>query len=137
MREQTFENMLIEYGKYGIGNSLLEERQKYLAEYKYSIIVEGYHEEFDSLEQWMDENKWTKNNELVVSFNGVYYGKTGYDYGFLEYFVNEEMLLDTLRYAVQHIYTIHEVSTCKSDGYSNNVILDPNDKHAMVYKLIE
>ncbi len=141
MRIETYENMLNQYKKDGLSLKytieLLQERIEYLSKFSYSVIVEGNHDEFDSLDQWMENNSWVKDKIKIVSFENLYYGKTGYDYGFGEFFMNDKILFNSLCKAIPNIYTCFPVSISKTDGYGNFIDLDPEYKQALIYKLIE
>jgi hypothetical protein len=86
-------------GARGLEHSDLQKREKLLAEYKYSVIVECGHMEYDNL------NKWMKQNIQTGPFKEIYYGKTDYDYGFVEFFLTEKIQEEKLRLAVPNIYT--------------------------------
>lgn len=130
MKVQSFEYMRTVYG----GNRDLEsedlaERSKLLSQYKYSVIIEGSHVEFDNL------NSWVKENISAEPLKEIYYGKTDYDYGFAEFFVNEKSHEEKLKFAAKNIYTTWQNGTIsKSDGTSiSDVPYSPDDKDAIVY----
>ncbi len=70
----------------------------------------------------------------------LYYGKTGYDYGFIEYFGDmEEDVLKTEN-IVEIIYTIYPDSSppnqiSRTDSYDNWIDYEPDDKEAIVVNL--
>jgi hypothetical protein len=130
MKVQSFEYMQTVYG----GNRDLEPddlkgRQGLLTKYKYSVIIEGSHVEFDNL------NSWIKQNINADPLKEIYYGKTDYDCGFAEYFVNEKIHEEKLKFAVKNIYTTWGNGTIsKSEGSSiSDVPYSSNDKDAIVY----
>ncbi|MBX7154864.1 MAG: hypothetical protein K1X91_07850 [Bacteriodetes bacterium] len=137
MKVQSFEYMRTIYG----GNRDLEpddlkEREKLLTEYKYSVIVEGEHMEYDNLHKWMKQNIQTEPVEEI------HYGKTDYDYGFVEFFLAEKIQEEKLRLAVPNIYTTYPFSNppgkiCKSDGSDKDIEYTPTDKNAIVYSADE
>ena len=107
----------------------LDERNKLLTKYKYSVIIEGSHIEFDNL------NAWIKQNISLDPLKEIYYGKTGYDYGFAEYFINDKMHEEKLIFAVKNIYTTWANGIIsKSDGSGiSDVPYSPDDIDAIVY----
>ena len=137
MRVQSFEYMRTVYG----GNRDLEpddlqEREKLLTEFKYSVIVECEHMEYDNL------HKWIKQNIQTEPIKEIYYGKTDYNYGFVEFFLSEKMQEENLRLTVPNIYTTYPFSNpygkiCKSDGSDNEIEYTPRDKNAIVYSIDE
>lgn len=130
MKVQSFEYMQTVYGgNRDLEPDDLEERNKLLINYKYSVIVEGAHMEFDNL------NTWIKQNISTDPIKEIYYGKTDYDYGFAEFFIDEKTDEEKLRFAVQNIYTTwHNGTISKSDGGSIvDVSCSYGDKDAIVY----
>ncbi len=100
MKSQSLEYMLTFYSNNrGLEPADLEKRKNLLAKYKYSVIIEGSHLEFDNLERWI------KQNISVDPLEEINFGKTDYNYGFAEYFVKEEAQEAHLKFAVEHIYT--------------------------------
>lgn len=133
MKVQLFEYMQTVYGgDRDLEPDDLEERNKLLAKYKYSVIVEGEFMEFDNL------HKWIKENIGLNSVEDIYYGKIDYDYGFAEFFISEKTHEEKLRLAVPNIYTIYPASyptgkICKTDG--SEIIIDYTlaDRDAIIY----
>jgi hypothetical protein len=113
----------------------LQERKILRAKYKFSIIVIGDYSELDNLENWSRQN--IRKND----FENIYYGKTEYNYGFAEYFVNEKELEERLKFIIPNIFTIYpnanpsqEISRTegydiilKYDSSNENGIVLPND----------
>ena len=130
MKVQTFQYMQTVYGgNRDIELDDLKERNKLLTKYKYSLIIEGSHIEFDNL------NAWIKQNISSDPLKEIYYGKTDYDYGFAEYFINDKIHEEKLIFAVKNIYTTWGNGTIsKSDGSSiSDVPYSPDYKDAIVY----
>jgi hypothetical protein len=114
MRINTFQNMLTEYGT-DIDPDDLSVRQEKLGKLKYSAIIEGNFLEYDNLEKWIEENNFTK-------IESIFYSKTGYDYGFWEYFFESESDCERFKNKIPDIYTQYPNGTCsKSDGYGNDI----------------
>ncbi len=119
MRVQSFKNMESEYKTDNVGLEVedLEERKKLLEKYNYSVIVEGEHSEFENLEKWIEQN---------IAENGIeniYYGKTGYNFGFAEFFTNEKSHEENLNLVVPCIFTVYPNANpstiiCKSNVMS-------------------
>lgn len=105
------------------------ERNELLKQFKYSVIIEGSHVEFDNL------NTWLKQNATGHPLKEIYYGKTDYDYGFAEFFVNEKIEEEKLIFAAKNIYTTWGNDTVsKTDGSSiSDIPYSPDDKDAIVY----
>jgi hypothetical protein len=118
---------------YGDGRDLepfdLEERNQLFTKYKYSVIIEGGHVEFDNLHTWI------KQNISTDPIKEIYYGKTDYDYGFAEFFIADKIDEEKLKFAVRNIYTTYQNGKiCKSDGSSiNDIDYTSVDKDAIVY----
>lgn len=130
MKVQSFEHMRTIYGgNRDLEPDDLEERNKLLTKYKYSVIIEGSHVEFDNL------YAWAKQNISPDPLKEIYYGKTDYDYGFAEFFIDEKMDKEKLIFAAKNIYTTWGNGTIsKSDGASiSDVPYSPDDKDAIVY----
>ena len=133
MKVQSFQYMQTIYGgNRGLEPKDLDDRNKLLTEYKYSVIVEGEHMEFDNL------HKWIKQNIDSDKVEDIYYGKTNYDYGFAEFFVSEKIYEEKLSFAVQNIYTVYPDSfppskICKTNGSEKDIEYSPSDKNAIVY----
>jgi hypothetical protein len=110
----------------------LKERNRLLTKYRYSVIVEGGHLEFDNLYKWINQNIGTDTIE------DIYYGKTDYDYGFAEFFISDKIHEQNLKLAVQNIYTIYPDSNppgkiSKSDGREKDIEYSSADKEAIIY----
>lgn len=137
MKVQSFKYMQTVYGSIrDLEPDDLEERNKLLTEYKYSVIVECGHMEYDNLHKWMKENLQTG------PVKEIYYGKTDYDYGFAEFFLAEKIQAEKLRLAVPNIYTTYPFLNppgriCKSDGYDKDIEYTLADKNAIVYPAAE
>lgn len=133
MKVQTFLVMQSVYnGNRYLEPDDLEQREKILVHYPYSVIVEGEHNEFDNL------RKWIERNISKDGLNEIYYGKIDYDYGFAEFFLSDQSLAEKLTLVVPNIYTTYPHSTlpgkiCKSDGTKKWIINTPEDLSAIVY----
>ena len=134
MRIQSYQNMESEYKTEngGLEVDVLAERKKMIEKNKYSVIVEGEHNEFDNLEKWIRQNLNEHGLETI------YYGKTGYDYGFAEYFANEKEHQEKLKFIIPNIFTVYPDAIPsrlirKSDGYDLTVEYDSSDRNAIVF----
>lgn len=133
MKVQSFEYMQTCYG----GNRPLDlddllEREKLLTKYKYTVIVEGEYMEYDNL------NKWIKQHIQTDAIDEIYYGKIAYNYGFVEFFLAENIDEEKLRLVVPDIYTTYPLANlhgkiCKSDDSDKDIEYNPTDTNAIVY----
>jgi hypothetical protein len=135
----------------------LEERVNILSEYPYSIIAEGLYNEFDSLDSWI------AHHYEADTIKNIFYRKTGYDYGFAEYFTKEKSIEEKLRFIFTNSYferrdfdweseSVKEhlvkdpaafiqgidwealdIILEKTDGYEKNAECPPDDKDAIIY----
>lgn len=133
MKIQSFESMKTFYGgNRDLEDDDLQEREKLLSNFKYSVIVECGHMELDNLMNWIEQNLKTE------SVKYIYYGKIAYDYGFIEFFFTEKTNEEKLRQVVPNIYTTYPFSLpsgkiLKSDGYDKDIEYNPTDQYAIVY----
>jgi len=110
------------------------ERNQMLQNYPFSIIIEAGHMELDSL------NEWIRLNLNPNALKWLYYGKTGYDYGFIEYFgAKEEEVLKTSK-VIHCIYTVYPESSppnqiSRTDGYNNWIDYEAHNKEALVIRI--
>ena len=133
MRTQTYEQMLPEYDfQDGLDPDDAEEREKLLLQYPYSVIVEGAFMEIDSLQRWIDEH-------LPTPPPSMFYSKTGYDFGFWEFFSADPDIARRLGEVVPLIYTVFPMAfpsplTVRTNSYDEWIDHDPQDPTAIVYK---
>lgn len=130
MKSQSLEYMQALYkNNRGLEPADLEKRKNLLTQYKYSVIIEGSHLEFDNLDRWI------KQNISVDPLEAIYYGKTDYDYGFAEFFVKEESHVEQLRFAVEYLYsTWGDGAIFKTNGSNMpDIPYATDDKDAIVY----
>jgi len=138
MKIQSFQKMQAEYltTSRGLEVEDLEERKKILERYRFSVIVEGNYDELSNLQKWIEQNL---NKEI---YDYIYYGKTEYDYGFVEYFVSEKEQEVKLKSIVPNIFTTHTTTypdgyptmvICKSDGYGINIKYESSHKDGIVF----
>ena len=133
MRVQSFDEMLLEYNINKLDTDDQEQRIEKLKNFPFSVIVEGGHRELENLEKWMT---FTLEKKMIES---LYYGKTGYDFGFAEYFFVDSISMENTIHAVPRIYTIYPHSltpnkACRSLGYENEEVHDANDKTALIFQ---
>lgn len=116
MKISSFPEMMHEYEVRPIGSDDLEEREKLLLSYKYTVIFEADFLEFDSLQLWIKEN--IDSNPIVYLF----YGKLGYDYGYFEVFLNEQGDLDKLIKIIPTLFTTYPNGrTSRTNGYNREI----------------
>lgn len=135
MRIQSLQNMETEYNSENrrLEGEELAERKELLKKYKYSIIIEGEHTEFDNLDKWINQNM-SKNR-----IENIYYGKTGYNYGFAEYFLDKKEDEEKLKLVIPCIFTVYPDANpsrliCRSDGYDLTVEFNSSDKNAIIFQ---
>lgn len=122
--------MLWVYGISALEPEYNADRREMLSKYEYTVILEGEFMEFDNLEKWI---KIHLNKHTIIS---LFYGKIEYDYGFAEYFFdNQKQALEATK-AIPNIYTLYPASykpnhICKSDGYDKQVEYSPEDMEAI------
>ena len=116
MKLSTFSEMIHEYEVRPIDSDDLEERKKLLISHKYSVIFEGDFLEFDSLQLWVNEN--IHSNPLVYLF----YGKLGYDYGYFEFFLNEQSHFEKIMKVIPALFTTYpNGKVSKTNGYNEEI----------------
>lgn len=125
--------MLSEYGITELEFSDNTSRDELLSVYPYTVILEGGFMEFDSLNKWIEINLGSDSIQWLV------YGKTGYDYGFAEYFFRNEFVAQKVSKVVSNIYTVYPNSyppnrTTKSNGYDQEIIYNSMDKNAIIFR---
>lgn len=130
MKISSFQDMLLEYGISDLDPDDNIARKEMLSQYKYTVILEGEFMEFDNLEKWIKINF---NKDSVIS---LFYGKTGYNYGFAEYFFEDQNQALSATKAIPNIYTFYPSShkpnhICRSDGYGKEVEYSAEDKDAI------
>lgn len=131
MKLQSFEQMLLEYGIAELDAGNKRDRNAMLTVNPYSVILEGGYLELDSL------NRWIENNLGPECIKWLLYGKTGYDYGFAEYFFNDEFDAAKIARVAPNIYTIYPNSyppnlIARSNGYTEEIVYDPDDRNAIL-----
>ena len=107
-------------------------RECYTRQHNYSIIIEGGWEELENLEKWIIQNM----DKFQTA--KIWYGKTNYDFGFVEYFLKNGDNANELSKVIPLIYTTYPHSNppgliCKSDGENKRVLYNPEDTAAVVF----
>ena len=114
MLVRSYKEMLKEYKIEDLISDDKEERIKLLIENKYSVIFEGDFLELDNAEKWVQQN-FNKN-----SVTYLFYGKLGYDYGFFEFFFNEQKHALEFAQVVPNLFTAYPIGKIfKTNGYDN------------------
>lgn len=134
MRVRTYIELTQAYNftTHGLGADDITNRNVLLERYNYSVIVEGEYMELENLEKWANENV----NE--VSVNQIWYGKTDYNFGLVEFFFEKEESANDFSAAAPLIYTTYPHSyppglICRSDGENNYVLYDSKEGTAIVF----
>jgi hypothetical protein len=123
--------MLLEYNITHLDSNENEQRSLMLSKYEYSIIIEGGHLEFDSL------NKWIQINIKQNVIEDLIYDKTDYNYGFMEVFFNEHLYLSRLTQIIPNLFTTYANSyppnqISKSNGRMESIEYKSSDKNALI-----
>ncbi len=130
MRIQSLQEMLIAYEN-NLDADDRDLRVELLSKFKYSVIVEGEYSEFTNLFKWIEINI----GENAVK--DIFYGKTDYDFGFAEFFLNGKDNEKKLIEAVPRIYTVYPNAypvkrICRSNGPGTDINYDPADGTAIL-----
>lgn len=94
-------------------------RQKIIKSFPYPFIAEGVYLEYETASKWClkkfgaKEAKWTD----------LWYGKTGYDYGFWEFFFKNEQDAESFKKAVNDFYVETAKGKWKTEGYNKYIEL--------------
>ena len=135
MKLISYTELLKEYeGYYDLNEQELPKRVSLLKIKPFSVILEGEHNEFDSLDSWIE------SNIMDEDFEFIYYGKTDYDYGCAEYFGKNESNIKRLKEVIPNIYTLYphahpESQVSKTDGAGKWIEYDSNDKSGIILNL--
>lgn len=118
MKLSTFEELLEEYRSFeddpGL-DDIRSVRSEMIAVLPHSLIVEGSFLEWDNLERWLDRQFGPENGSVWKS---VFYGKTGYDYGYWEFFFSSTIDLELLIKTIPTIYgQANGQGRFRSEGY--------------------
>ena len=116
MKTHQHEEMIKEYGTTQVDIEDLEERKETLSRQGYSVIVEGDFLEFENAEKWIEENLH------IDTINRLFYGKTDYDFSFMEYFFDHEEDSERFKKEVANIYTTYPNGSCSKAAGSNHNI---------------
>ncbi|MNU99118.1 hypothetical protein D3C71_892420 [compost metagenome] len=135
MRVQTFQELESAYQQtsQGLDKDDLNERSAFLKTHPYSVIIEGEYSEFENLNQWISKQI---NNDS--KWKHIYFGKTDYDFGFVEYFLTKEKDMLQLKEIVPFIFTTYPLSLvpntiCRSNGYNLQIDYDSSMEDALIY----
>ncbi len=128
--------MLEEYQTGELDSDDLNKREQLKTSFPYTVILEAGFLELDSL------NEWIKLNFEENSFEWIFYGKTGYDFGFAEYFGSQESEIKKLKNAIPNIYTTYPDSyppnqISKTNGYDEWIEYSQEDQNAIIIKMKE
>lgn len=133
MRVYPFEQLLSDYAPEHLREGYDVERQRLLGKYPFSVLVEGAYFETDGLEKWIEQNLGPDQ------INWLFYIKTGYDFGFTEFFFTERLFADRVKHIVPLLYTRFPDSeppgrTYKTNGgYEIMLEYDPKDPDAIIF----
>ncbi|MGN6419083.1 MAG: hypothetical protein ACTHMC_16415 [Pseudobacter sp.] len=132
MKIYSFDLFLTEHAPGNYAEEYKTRRNEMLGKFPFSVLLDGAYFETDSLEKWINLHLGPGQ------INALFYIKTGYDFGFSEYFFQDEANAAAVRNAVPNIYTRHRHSDdppdiiSKSDGYESFVDYDPTNPNSIV-----
>lgn len=136
MKLRTYQEMLEDYQSGELDSDDLNKRELLKNSHPYTVILEAGFMELDSL------NEWIKMNFEKNSIVWIFYGKTGYDFGYAEYFGSQEFEIKKIRNAIPNIYTIYPDSCepnqiSKTNGYYECFEYSKEDQDAIIVKIKE
>lgn len=131
MKLQSWQQLLFLFNSSLLNEGVEESRQTMLEKFPYSVLVEGLYVETDGLEKWIELNL---GPDMIKT---IFYIKSGYDYGFSEYFFASQSDAERVRNSVPHIYIQLEdaIGIFRTDGYETTLFLDPQDTDAIVFEI--
>lgn len=116
MQTSSFERMLKEYAIPALEPEDEAGRAVMLSKFSHSVIFEAEFTEYDNLE------KWIRENISPGHVNYLFYGKTDYDYGFYEVFLDDAEQVTRLADIIPTIYTTYpNGETLRTAGIGNFV----------------
>lgn len=136
MRVVTFQQLQTEYDTAHLREGYEEKRKEMFEKYPFSVLLEGGYHETDGLE------KWIKLNLGADQVNELFLIKTGYDYGFSEYFFADRLSAEKVTAIIPHIYIRynHEddpaCGAFRTAGREKQVEVHPWDPNAIVFDAI-
>jgi len=131
MKIQTLEILLEEYKDDNL-EKICCDREIFFAILPYSLIVEGCFLEWDNLELWLTKNFEKENN---TKWRGLFHGKSGYDYGFFEFFFanlkDKELLVKQIPFVygyVQDYGKKKDKLKFRTEGYDTHIDIFDRDE---------
>lgn len=126
--------MLKQYEIEGLDSDDLSNREQLTITLPFTVVLEAEFMELDSL------NKWIELNFENDSFEWIFYGKTGYDYGFAEYFTSSKLDIKKLKNTIPKIFTIYPDSyppnqISKTNGYDEQIKYSEENHDAVIVNI--
>lgn len=135
MKKNTYENCVEEYKGFSDWNNQFNfDRDKILKDLTFSIVTEGLSDELLMAVQWCLDNIGKRKDSIGENYNfrklhentpdglwtELWYGKTGYDYGFSEFFFQNENDLNNFVLQIPNFYaTDSNGDKWKTNGVDN------------------
>lgn len=132
MRKNTYENCIKEYKSFdSMDNKFISEHNKIIKDMSFSIVTEGLSDELSMAVQWCLDNIGKRKNIIGEDYNfrklqestpdglwtELWYGKTGYDYGFSEFFFKHENDLNNFILQITNFHVTDSTGNkWKTDG---------------------
>lgn len=133
MRVVSFEDLLSSYEPTYLRDGYEKKRKEMFEKYPFSVLVEGGYQETDGLE------KWIAANIGADQINWLFHIKTGYDFGFTEFFFTDQQAAARVSHIVPHIYIKYDheddpfCSAFRTAGPEKQIKMDLQDPNAIVY----
>jgi hypothetical protein len=122
MRESNYDTYLKIYTDIGdLQPELQTRRFEILKHLPFSVVAEGAYPELDMADQWLLKQV---GHESETSWQKIWYGKIAYDYGFTEYFFEDEPTQPKFADEIPHFYGEGPNGKWKTDGQENYVSLE-------------
>lgn len=116
MKIYSYNEMVKAYAVRPLEIEDIKEREENLSRLCYSVIVLGCYLELENAD------KWITTTLGIGTITAIFYGKIDYDFGFMEYFFENEESSALFKAKVPNIYTIYPNGSCsKSDGPGKDI----------------
>ena len=120
MIKATVEAAIENWGETDWAEDYQMDRERLLAHFSYSVVVEGGYEEDDNLKEWMQENFCDASKGV---WDSLWYGKCDYNYGYWEYFFSSEADLQRFIQKLPSIYGSYGSKRLRTEGSDNYIEL--------------
>ncbi|MBI3174129.1 MAG: hypothetical protein HYZ25_10435 [Chloroflexi bacterium] len=83
-------------------NEFKEERNAWLVEFPYNVVVATSYLEMDNVQNWLTEKCGSKG----ISWDVYFYYKESYDFGYAEYFFQDEHISNLFTKEIPNFYGV-------------------------------